>query len=259
MTIPALVPSRLRQETFLEHIEIHPRLASTNDHALALAADPSIRCPALVAAEHQTAGRGRGGHRWQAGPGALTFSLLLDHLDRLPRERLPLVSLVTGMATREAIARTVSDSPVHVKWPNDVYLKGKKVAGILTETASAASGRLVVGIGINVNNSLADAPPVVQQRGIALADETGSCVDPTDLLIALLIELELEFARLADNPELDTIRWRSHCLLTDRKVTVRVGPLIHRGSCRGIASDGGLQIEQQDRIQTLHAGEVISW
>lgn len=257
MTTNFLDSLRIRQETFVESLECHAELASTNDRALAMAADPTLAVPAIVVAERQSSGRGRGGHVWQSGPGALTFSLILDRPTGLAPERISLVSLSVGLALRAAIAAVVGDSLVQVKWPNDVYLAGKKIAGILTETTASASGRLVVGIGVNVNNSLAGAPAQVRERGISLAAYLGRTIDASDLLVRLLVVLESELNRLSDAGEIDVDRWRPHCFLIGRETRVLVGHQVATGRCQSVSPDGGLLLERDGRVDVVYAGEVL--
>src|SRR5690606_15388684 len=137
MTDWSAIAARIRSETFVRHVEQHVEIGSTNDRALELAADPELPTPAIVLTERQTAGRGRGANVWQSRPGALTFSLLIDPPAGLAPERVPLVSLAAGLAAREAIASAAPGHIAKVKWPNDVYLDGRKVCGILTEVAQS--------------------------------------------------------------------------------------------------------------------------
>jgi len=123
---------------------------STNDDAVQ-AASAGAAHGALFVAERQHAGRGRGGHRWESCAGEhLTFSLLLRELP--PAECLPLMTLVVGLALRDAICAHTHLDP-RLKWPNDVYLQGRKVAGILVESrVQGGQHRLVVvGVGLDVN------------------------------------------------------------------------------------------------------------
>src|SRR5438034_451345 len=99
------------------------------------------------------AGRGRGTNRWWSADGALTFSLVLEApQERLPMSRWPQVALVAGVAVCEALERMAPRAEMRVKWPNDVYLAGRKICGILSESVPARRDRIVVGIGVNVNN-----------------------------------------------------------------------------------------------------------
>ena len=130
-----------------------PRLDVESCESTQLLVDTSLPEGALVVADHQTAGRGRLGRSWDAPPGkALLFSVLL----KPPAARnAPELSLVAGVAVADALERTLGLS-VQIKWPNDVMLRRKKVAGCLAE---ARDGAVVLGIGVNVDQTTDDLPP----------------------------------------------------------------------------------------------------
>jgi BirA family biotin operon repressor/biotin-[acetyl-CoA-carboxylase] ligase len=136
---------------------------------------------AVVMANHQTAGRGRLGRVWQDVPGrSLLFSVLLR-----PRKPMPLwpeLSLVAGAAVAAAIGHGAEVQP-----PNDVFLNGKKVAGILPE---ATSGRVVLGIGVNVNHTADELPADTVKPATSLRVELGRETHRGELLAAILAELE---------------------------------------------------------------------
>lgn len=130
---------------------------STNDDALAAARAGAPEGSTFVA-EHQTKGRGRRGHAWHADPGAsLLFSVILR--PRIPLERVPGLALATGVAVRRALARALPDvetrRALRIKWPNDVWASGKKIAGVLAEShlEGAALRAVVLGVGVNVSAS----------------------------------------------------------------------------------------------------------
>ena len=114
-------------------------------------------------AASQTAGRGRGGNRWWTGPGSLAFSLLtkIDTAE-VVRGSVPLAALAAGITVVEAVRPLLSERSVGLHWPNDVYVDKRKLAGILIESPSP--DRLVVGVGINTNCRLADAPEELRER-----------------------------------------------------------------------------------------------
>src|SRR5262249_38308999 len=138
-------------------IDYHESIGSTSDRAMEIGALDETALPLLVVAEQQTAGRGRGADRWWSAKRALTVSLVLDapH-DRLPADRWPQVALLAGVAVCEALQGLAPRAELRVKWPNDVYLADGKVGGILCESIAGMSDRLVVGIGVNVNNRRQD-------------------------------------------------------------------------------------------------------
>lgn len=148
---------RILSATSVRTVEYHDELTSTNDLALQLVSGQPL--PLLVVAERQTGGRGRGGNKWWAAEGALTYSLVVDAAAlRLEQRSWPRVSLTVALAISDTLDELLPNRAVQLKWPNDVYLQGRKVCGILVETAPRFPGVLVLGIGVNVNNSLAAAP-----------------------------------------------------------------------------------------------------
>ena len=155
---------RIRPRGLCGEVEFHAEIGSTNDRAAELACGGQLACPVLVLAAHQTGGRGRGSNRWWSAPGALTFSLVLDaqHVG-LPTERWPQIALAAGAAVGDASSNRFRKRR-RLKWPNDVYLAGKKTGGILVEVPADGRGQLIVGIGVNVNNSLAALPRSAANR-----------------------------------------------------------------------------------------------
>jgi BirA family biotin operon repressor/biotin-[acetyl-CoA-carboxylase] ligase len=211
-------------------------VGSTSDVAreLALGGAPH---GALVTAGAQTAGRGRQGRAWTTQPGAaLAMSLVL-------RDGVgPLLTLAAAVA----VARACGDE-ARIKWPNDVLVGGRKVAGILAE-GRPGEGWVVLGIGVNVAVRVEDLPSELRARagtlGRALAD-----VEP--FLSSLLAHLD---AALAAAPEAVLAAWRGRDVLLGEEVGWGEG---ERGVARGIDDDGHLLVERADGSSTaLHAGEV---
>src|SRR4029450_9502028 len=161
-----------------------PRLDVESCESTQLLVDTSLAEGALVVADHQTAGRGRLGRSWEAPPGvALLFSVLL----KPPPERdVPELSLVAGVAVADTLERMLGLS-VQLKWPNDVMLRRRKVAGCLAE---ARDGGVVLGIGVNVNQ-LRDELPDTAGSVLTL---TGRELDRGQLLDTLLEDVAARYA-----------------------------------------------------------------
>src|SRR6266550_9367443 len=140
---------------------------------------------AVAVAEEQTEGRGRLGRKWQApaGTSVLVSVLLLPAVDAA---RLPELSLVAGNAVTEAIVEVTGLEPT-IKFPNDVLIGGRKVAGILAESSE---GRVVLGIGINANQTREQLPAKTQTEPTSLRLELGEPVNRVQLLAAILLQLE---------------------------------------------------------------------
>ena len=203
----------------------HREIDSTNRRARELA---SAGAPhgTLVTAGAQTAGRGRQGRRWEAPPGsALLCSLVLREFDAL-------LSLRAGLAVAD-----VAGEAARVKWPNDVQVDGRKVAGVLVE-GRPHEGWAVVGIGVNVSA----APDLPEAAALGRDDVEG-------VLGELLSALE---ARLAEPSELSLDALRARDALLGVKVSWDGG----EGVGAGIDPDGGLRVTTDAGERMLSAGEV---
>ncbi len=245
---------RVLHETFVVRIEHHATLRSTNDRAIQAAAEGDHELPLLILADEQTAGRGRGANRWWTGGGGLAMSLLLGprQLSAPLRSRAPLAALAAAVAVAESVAPLLPDHQVGLAWPNDVLVGPRKLSGILIE--ALADGRHVVGIGINTNNSLADAPPELRKQAATLRDLTGRPQDQTQLLISLLGHLQRNFAGLAcDGPRI-AARANALCLQQGRTLRVQQGRRLLTGVCRGIAPDGALRLKTAAGEELLYSG-----
>lgn len=267
---PRFDVQRVLAETPIAHVDFHAKIDSTNNRALELAAQTNWPRPVLVLAEEQTSGRGRGANQWHSRSGALTFSVLLDtetlpHVPgtgadraapRLPVADWPRASLVTGLAMGEALSQFVDSRKIGLKWPNDVYLDGRKVCGILVESTPQAPRQLVLGIGVNVNNSLAEAAPEVRQRAISLCELTGGPLDGNDVLIRILRKLLSYLSQVETDGAGLLAAWRRRCILTGKRIQLRTGQRTVDGLCEGIDDEGALGLRTSDGVERFFAGTV---
>jgi BirA family transcriptional regulator, biotin operon repressor / biotin---[acetyl-CoA-carboxylase] ligase len=165
-----------RQYTYVEETESTQTLLGPDDPE-----------GAVALAEHQTAGRGRLGRRWQAPPGtAITASVLLRPPAEAPIQQL---SLVAGLAVAETVEDTLQLS-AQIKWPNDVMVDRRKVAGILAE---ARDGVVVLGIGLNVNQTRDELPPDARVEPASLRTIDGEVRDRVPLFADVLARLEFHY------------------------------------------------------------------
>ncbi len=256
----------IRAETFVRYVEIHETLGSTNNRAIELARDVTLELPALIAARHQTAGRGRGANKWSSSEGSLTFSLLLEPAQHeIPTTKWPQLALTTAVAIVDALTPELNPQSLArlaIKWPNDIMLNDAKLCGILTESPGGpapAKDRLIIGIGININNSFCDPPPAA--RGLAppisLTDTTGHTHDLQQILRNVLNSIHNRIVQLAHNdPQLFTTL-QSLCWLTEKTVEVSQDHNRQiRGQCLGIDHDGALLIEDSFRTHQIRSGSV---
>ncbi len=271
---PPLDRIRLGNHPVVGHVEYQKSMGSTSDVALKLAAGSDAAMPALVLTERQTAGRGRGSHRWWAGPGALTFSLVIEPARwDIADWQLPQLSLTTAVAVCDVLSNLCPAETWQIKWPNDVVIGGRKICGILIEVPNVKPKRAVLGVGLNVNNSWQHAPAELHETGLrstgtALCDVAGYAWDRTDVLHQLLTALEGRLEQLGRfRVELPAM-WRWRCALDGRRVQVDTGSIdaesINAGSnrvsgiCVGIDNRGMLLVETPERRHRLASGTLVS-
>jgi BirA family transcriptional regulator, biotin operon repressor / biotin---[acetyl-CoA-carboxylase] ligase len=229
------------------HLDV---VGSTNDHAreLALTGAPH---GTVVVAERQTAGRGRQGRTWSAPAGrALTLSALV----RLPAAALEPLPLAVAVAVAEA-CEAVSPVTCRIKWPNDVWVEGLKVCGVLIE-ARPQDKWAVIGIGLNVDTALDELADDLRRTASSLRIASGGPVDREAALDALLGRLAVWIERLG-NPARIATAFRERDVLQGQRVAWGSGQVRQEGEARGIDDDGALVVftDAGERVR-LDAGEV---
>jgi BirA family biotin operon repressor/biotin-[acetyl-CoA-carboxylase] ligase len=250
-------PEQVLQQTFVEHVEHRPEVDSTNNVALRLAARDTIATPFVVIAEHQRAGRGRGQNRWWSSTGAVTLTVVVDGAaSKIPIQNWSQISLATGLATCEAIRELVPNERPQLKWPNDVYLRSRKVCGILVETSPVRPGLIAIGVGVNVNNRLTTAPAEIQATATSLAEVAKTDFDRTQFSVLLLQRIERSLRQLESNTLALSDSWRSLCMLQGRTLRVDAGNLTLIGVCQGIDDEGALLLHTDSGVQRCFAGVV---
>lgn len=234
-------------------IDVVAETGSTNADLLARL--DRLAQPALLLAESQSAGRGRAGRPWHAAPGAaLMFSLAWKF--RRPLHALAGLPLAVGVA----VAQTLAGFGVaaRLKWPNDVLCDGRKLAGILIESAtprqkSVNESWAVIGVGINI------APPeqVLRQIGNPVAGMPEQ-TDRNALMAALLEALARELDRFEQEGFAAFMEsWNHlHAYAGQAVVILDQGRLLHEGMARGVDSSGRLQLETAAGMVALMAGDV---
>jgi BirA family biotin operon repressor/biotin-[acetyl-CoA-carboxylase] ligase len=231
---------------------------STNSEAATWAAEGAPE-GAVVVAEKQTAGRGRFDRTWEARRGEnLTFSIIL--FPEIKTDCIGMIPIAFSVAVSDTIREAIPDRTVEVKWPNDVLLDGRKVCGMLQESALAPTGalkRVVVGIGLNVNQTaFADE---LRSTATSLKSVANQPFDRIALLARLLSAMEHSYYSLQTGNE-TTFRSRYEANLNSigREVTfVKHSDMQNRkGIVTGIDERGGLIVMTPAGRETIFAGEV---
>jgi BirA family biotin operon repressor/biotin-[acetyl-CoA-carboxylase] ligase len=237
----------------LPALEWHDELGSTSDRLkdLARAGAPAWT---VVVGERQTGGRGREGRAWQSPKGGLYLSVLL----RPGSERVSLVPLAAGVAVAEAVLEF--GVRAELKWPNDVLVSGRKLAGILAEASSSGSGVewVALGIGVNVAVELDALPEALRQSATSLAACGARDARPSAVAAAALARLSVWYDALRTEPARVVAAWRAQAVpWWGELVEVRTAGGERRGRLTAIDEEGALWLETPagERIR-LVSGEV---
>jgi BirA family biotin operon repressor/biotin-[acetyl-CoA-carboxylase] ligase len=228
------------------------RIDSTNRYALD-EARAGATAGLVVVADHQTAGRGRLGRTWEAAPGS---SLLVSVLLRpdLPADRLFLLTLAAGLALADAVAAAAGVTTA-LKWPNDLVVDDKKLAGLLAEADLYAGTTRAVVIGAGCNLTADAFPPELAGQAAAVELEAGRAVDRGALLAAFLDALADRLHDL-DAVLVDT---RARSATLGRRVRIELpGVQILEGEATALADDGSLVVrDDAGHEHTVAVGDVV--
>lgn len=244
----------LKTKSFGSKIFTFQTIDSTNNCARAVANIGAAE-GVVVFAEEQTAGKGRLGRSWKANPGEnLTFSLLLR--PKVPADAINLLPLYVAVAVAQAIERATG-LKVECKWPNDLLVNGKKVAGILIEASLQQNlvEYVVIGLGINVNQM--QFPPDLLQRATSLKLESSKEIDRVHLFKEILGSLESNYrASLTNGLQSVIPSWLNRAPMINKPITVSQQGTIIAGVVKGLSNDGGIIVQANGTERTLYAGDV---
>jgi BirA family biotin operon repressor/biotin-[acetyl-CoA-carboxylase] ligase len=238
-------------------IRVFRETTSSNDVAEKLAAD-GVKEGVVVFAESQSKGRGRLGRRWVSpARKGLWFSVLLRPALR-PFEATRL-TIAAATALFRAIRAETGLFP-EIKWPNDLLIRGKKVAGILTELKAELDqlGYLILGIGVDVNLNASDFSDELRKSATSLKIECGETVDRASLAASILRELDYDYTRLSSRQfEAVAEEWEAHCTTIGRNVILDLGGRKIQGRAECLDADGALLIRtQHGRLERIVGGDV---
>ncbi len=259
---PDAFQAQLRTAILGRRLDTFDSVPSTQDvareHASLSEASPD---GALFATEFQTQGRGRRARAWSSPPGAnLLFSVVLCPRARIARPTL--ITLAMGGAVRSAVAE-IGAVATAVKWPNDVLIDGRKVAGVLTEAGKRPDGRpfWVVGVGVNVNGAREDLTGELAETATTLRAEAGRETSRERLLAGVLLGFEEQYGAM-QRGELDEIlRWlRRQMGGMGAAVRARSRGGVVEGVAADIDDDGALVVRtSQGALARVEAGDDVEW
>jgi BirA family biotin operon repressor/biotin-[acetyl-CoA-carboxylase] ligase len=238
-------------------IQVFQETTSTNDVIEKLARD-GVKEGAVVFAESQTRGRGRLGRKWMSpSRKGLWFSILLRP-DLRPVAATQL-TIMAATALRRSLDSQTGLSP-EIKWPNDILIKGRKVAGVLTELNAEVDRvkYVILGIGVDVNLNSGDFPAELRKMATSLKAESGKPFSRADLAIAILRELDRDYARIIEGKFTEVAdEWESHCTTIGHEVIIRCGQREIHGQAEALGEEGALLVRtEHGRLESVIGGDV---
>lgn len=234
---------QLVETSWLQWIDHYEETESTNDRALEVARhDDSRPRPGMVLADLQTAGRGQGARQWWSPSGCLMFSILMES-EQLVADGAPLNSLLVALAWEQVLRPKLDTDALLLKWPNDLWLQRKKLAGILIESVASPTRQTIVGCGLNVNVAFQDAPLEIGNKAVSLAEVLGHDISAFDLVKEFLTSWhELIEQTTADRGEL-VRSWEQHSGMVGEPIRMLIGERQVRGICSGVDQNGQLLVD----------------
>lgn len=238
-------------------INFHDEVTSTNDVAREMAKGDA-REGTVVMARSQTGGMGRLGRPFSSPVGGLYLSVILR--PNMALGEISPLPLVVGLSVSKAIqCNTFKEASL--KWPNDVQIEGKKVAGILVTSSAKGekADHVIVGIGINLNTKIKDLPEDLQNIAGSLKEVTGNHIDPNEFTRDLLYFLDLHYSMFMEGQGESLMdQWvsRSSTIGTDVEVTTSNGYV--RGKAIGIDQTGALVLQTKSGMARVDSGDCTS-
>ncbi len=236
-------------------IEVHSLIDSTNDYLMRRLPNQLTQGQVCLA-EYQSAGRGRRGRQWVSPFGSQIYLSMYWYLEQGLYAAMGL-SLLSALAVSDAVF-AVSGVQVQLKWPNDIYIDGVKLAGILIDLDGQAlePSHSVIGIGLNLDMP-AEAAQKIDQRWTDLQSHSETKIDRNALSAQLISCLH---ARLQQHQSEGLItmldEWHAHDVYLNKRVKLLTGERITKGICRGINNQGALLLEIDGQIKPIYGGEV---
>ena len=254
MIFTNLVQANLKTRSLGRQIEYYGRLESTNSEAWEII-DEGAQSGALLITDNQYNGRGRFDQKWYASPDkSLTFSIILfSDLDPVISGWIP---ILTGIAIQKALVKF--DTSVKLKWPNDLLLNGKKIGGILCESKVKGNflNQIVIGIGLNVNETKEDFNPTIQSIANSLHIASGKFYQRERVLAEIVNELEPWITGLPKNKEQIQFEWEAVCGHLKEEIQFHNENEIVSGIFKSLGKSGSAVIEVEGKETQFHSGEI---
>ena len=211
----------------------------------------------VVVADVQTAGYGQKERFWESPKGGLWFSVAID--PKIPPKKIGIVPILVALSVAKVLESYEIETKL--KWPNDILSNMKKIGGIIVEgniTGTKIIENLVIGIGLNINNTLDQYSPSLREVITSTLEILGYEINLNELLLAILTELELGFRKIRGlGPDDILSEWKKRDILIGKQTSILLNDVIHRGLVKDITMHGQLVLEKNDgTLIKFSSGEV---
>ena len=249
------ITAHLAKQSINSKVEVHSVIDSTNSYLMRRLPNQNVSGQVCIA-EYQSAGRGRRGRQWVSPFGSHIYMSMYWSLEQGMSAAMGL-SVVAALAVSDAI-KTLYNINVELKWPNDIYLNGVKLAGILIDLEGQAMEpcHCVMGIGLNINMPAKSAESI-DQPWTDLSSVTGQEVD-RNILAANIIAALIKRLKIHSQTGINTMlsEWHGQDFYLNKPVSLITGDKATLGICRGINAQGALMLEINGKINPVYGGEV---
>ena len=258
MIFTNLIEANLKTNTIGKYIEYYTQLVSTNKEAWEII-NEGTESGTLIITDNQISGKGRHGNEWKSKSGkSLTISLIYKP-ETIPVEKIGIFPILTGISVLDGLKELNINGSL--KWPNDIIFNKKKVGGILCEAKIQKTNIewVVIGIGINVNESKDDFDSGLVKEATSLFMELGQNIQRERVIASVLNNMELLLKRFENDPINFDISndWNKYCTHNNKKVSFQKNNVIHSGIFKNITNDGSCIIEVNGK-NMHYSGESIN-
>jgi BirA family transcriptional regulator, biotin operon repressor / biotin---[acetyl-CoA-carboxylase] ligase len=258
--LPWEITSSLKTEIIGQQAYYFDSIESTQTQALKMAEDENNN-GVIVVAEKQTGGKGRSGRKWVSPKGGLWFSIILH--PKFDISITTLFPIASALALSIALEKTFKISP-ELKWPNDLTIKSKKLAGILVDVSLESNKikNIVLGVGINFNVNVKEIEKALKDTpnfyGLTSLSEQKKGVKPVELVQSFLIELE-KIYKLLENKQVSKIisEWTKRSSTIGKNIKLNTKEEEIKGKAIKIDNDGALVVSDKGKIKRIIAGDII--
>ena len=260
MLLPWEITKGLKTKKMGQRVYYFDSIDSTQNQALKMAVEP-INDGTLIVASKQTGGKGRSGRKWISPKGGIWISIILQ--PKFDISITTLFPIASALALSIALEKTMDISP-ELKWPNDLTLNGKKIAGMLVDVSLESNQieNMVLGVGINFDIETKKVEKLLKDTsnfyGVASLNEQKKKIKPVELVQAFLVELE-KIYELLNSKQIKKIisEWTKRSSTIGKKIEMNTIDEVIKGKAIKIDEDGALIVSTGDKLQRVIAGDIV--